>query len=140
NKLKDTEADLSRVEDLLFEIEKNLKTLEAQARKAERFYRLKEQYKQVSTELAAFRIHAFRLSLEELNQQEQQQHDARLALQTESARLEAQLQEEKRQNLVKEKNLSLQQKATNEYIASIRQYENEKKLKNEQLKFQQEKE
>ena len=44
NKLKDTEADLSRVDDLLFEIEKNLKTLETQAKKAERDYRLKAQY------------------------------------------------------------------------------------------------
>jgi chromosome segregation protein len=40
SKLKDTEADLERVEDLLFEIEKNLKTLENQAKKTERYYKL----------------------------------------------------------------------------------------------------
>ncbi|QEC53290.1 condensin subunit Smc [Anseongella ginsenosidimutans] len=140
NKLKDTESDLSRVEDLLFEIEKNLKTLENQAKKAERFYRLKDQYKETSVALASFRIHAFRQSLEELQKQEQQQQDELLRLQTESQKLEAVLQEEKRLSLQKEKNLSVQQKATNEYVASIRQYESEKKLKNEQLKFRQEKE
>src|SRR6195952_5143617 len=48
NKLKDTEADLERVEDLLFEIEKNLKMLENQAKKAERYYRIKEEYKALS--------------------------------------------------------------------------------------------
>src|SRR6202012_5282004 len=40
----------------------------------------------------------------------------------------------------KEKNLSIQQKATNEYVSKIRAYESEKKIKNEQLKFQQDKE
>ena len=35
-KLQDTDADLDRVEDLLFEIEKNLKTLEKQARRTQK--------------------------------------------------------------------------------------------------------
>ena len=37
SKLKDTEADLSRVDDLLFEINKNLKSLENQAKKADKY-------------------------------------------------------------------------------------------------------
>lgn len=139
-KLRDTEADLARVEDLLHEIDKNLKTLESQARKTERFYKLKDQYQELSTQLASFRIHAFRTSLETLQKQETEQQDLQLQLQTETDQLEASIQEAKQGSLVKEKNLATQQKATNEYIASIRQYENEKKLKNEQLKFQQEKE
>jgi chromosome segregation protein len=53
---------------------------------------------------------------------------------------EASLQQQKADSLVKEKNLSIQQKATNDHVAQIRAYENEKKLKNEQLKFQQDKE
>src|SRR6185295_16167170 len=47
-KLEETDAELNRVNDLLFEIEKNLKTLESQARKTERYYKLKEQYKELS--------------------------------------------------------------------------------------------
>lgn len=140
NKLKDTEADLARVEDLLFEIEKNLRSLENQAKKTQRYYRLKDQYKEVSLALASFRIHAFRQSLETLQKQEQEQQDEMLRIQTESQKQEALLQEEKRLSLQKEKNLAVQQKATNEHVASIRQYESEKQLKNQQLKFQQEKE
>ena len=49
-KLADTEADLSRVNDLLFEIERNMKTLESQAKKTDRYYKLKEQYKELSSE------------------------------------------------------------------------------------------
>jgi len=37
NKLRDTEVDLSRVDDLLFEITKNLRSLEGQAKKAEKY-------------------------------------------------------------------------------------------------------
>lgn len=51
-KLEDTDADLARVEDLLHEISKNLKTLERQARQAELYFKLKEEYKGWSIELA----------------------------------------------------------------------------------------
>ncbi|NEU09438.1 chromosome segregation protein SMC [Flavihumibacter sp. R14] len=135
SKLKDTEADLSRVEDLLFEIEKNLKTLENQARKAERYYRLKEQYKALSLSLASFRIAGFRDSLKKLEDQEQQQALEKSGIATQLDVLEAALQQQKLDNLTKEKNLSAQQKASNEFVAKIRAYESEKKLKNEQLRF-----
>lgn len=139
NKLKETEADLSRVDDLLFEIEKNLKTLESQAKKTERYYKLKEQYKELSTQLASFRIQSFSTTLEALDQQEQEHEARKLGVNSQSDALEAQLQKEKLEVLTREKNLSIQQKATNDYVAGIREYESNKKLKNEQLRFAQEK-
>ena len=135
NKLKDTEVDLSRVEDLLFEIEKNLKTLENQAKKAERYYRFKEQYKSLSITLASFRIINFRESLSRLENQEQQQSIEIAGISAAINNTEALLQQQKLNNLNLEKNLSVQQKATNEFIAKIRVYESDKKLKNEQLRF-----
>ncbi len=140
NKLKDTEADLSRVEDLLFEIEKNLKTLENQAKKAERYYRLKEQYQSLSVMLASFRIISFRESLERLDDQEQRHAIEKGGISAEIDKLEAALQQFKTENLTKEKNLSAQQKAANDFTAKIRAYESEKKIKNEQLRFLQDKE
>jgi len=140
SKLKDTEADLSRVEDILFEIDKNLKTLENQAKKAERYYKLKEQYKALSVMLASFRIIGFRDALETLEKQEQQQAEERLGISATIDTLEAALQQQKLDSLSKEKNLATQQKATNEFVAKIRAYESEKKLKNEQLRFLEEKE
>ncbi len=140
NKLKDTEADLSRVEDILFEIDKNLKTLENQAKKAERYLKLKEQYKALSVMLASFRIIGFRDALDTLEKQEQQQTEERSGIAAAIDALEAALQQQKLDNLNKEKNLSTQQKATNEYVAKIRAYESDKKLKNEQLRFLEDKE
>ncbi|MBS1502881.1 MAG: AAA family ATPase, partial [Bacteroidetes bacterium] len=140
NKLKDTEADLERVEDLLSEIEKNLKTLENQAKKTERYYKLRDQYKALSIMLASFRIASFSDSLSKIEDQEQQQHAEKLGIATQIDTLEAALQQQKADSLVKEKNLSVQQKTTNEFVTKIRAYENEKKIKNEQLKYQQDKE
>src|SRR5690606_20251852 len=51
-KLKNTVADLDRVDDLLFEIEGNLKTLETQARRTKQFRDLKEKYRDRSLQLA----------------------------------------------------------------------------------------
>ncbi|MEO6852188.1 MAG: AAA family ATPase, partial [Mucilaginibacter sp.] len=140
NKLKDTEADLERVEDLLSEIEKNLKTLENQAKKTERYYRLKEQYKTLSIMLASFRIISFSGSLNNIETLEQKQHAEKSGIAARIDTHEAALQQQKLDSLTKEKNLSLQQKTTNEFISKIRAYENEKKIKNEQLKFQRDKE
>ncbi|WP_029288075.1 chromosome segregation protein SMC [Pedobacter sp. R20-19] len=140
NKLKDTEADLERVEDLLFEIEKNLKTLESQARKAERYYKLKEQYRELSIQLATHRIAFFRTDLDALESQEKNQQVNRSELSTKIDQQEAELQKLKLGSINQEKNLSIQQKATNELISKIRNYESEKKVKNEQMRFLQEKE
>jgi chromosome segregation protein len=140
SKLKDTEADLSRVEDILFEIDKNLKTLENQAKKAERYYKIKEQYKELSVQLASFRIAGYRNALETLDKQEQDQHAGKSGISTTIDTLEAGLQQQKLAHLTQEKNLSTQQKAANEFIAKIRAYESDKKVKNEQLRFLEDKE
>eukprot|EP01037_Dinobryon_pediforme_P010225 gene10225-10295_t len=140
SKLKDTEADLERVDDLLFEIEKNLKALENQAKKTERYYRLKDQYKALSISLASFRIASFSESLTKIEQQEQIHRVDKSGIVTQLDTFEAILQQQKLDSLTREKNLSTQQKATNEFVSKIRAYESEKKIKNEQLKFQQDKE
>ncbi len=140
SKLKDTEADLERVEDLLFEIEKNLKTLENQAKKTERYYKLRDQYKSLSISLASFRIANFSKSLAEIEEKEQIQREQKSGIATQIDKLEATLQQNKLDSLTKEKNLSAQQKASNEFTARIRAYESERRVKNEQLKNQQDKE
>src|SRR5690606_18534785 len=61
-KLDATQQDIARIEDLLFEIGNNLRTLESQARKAERYFQIKNEYRVVSIELA-------KASLEQFNEQ-----------------------------------------------------------------------
>ena len=52
NKIKQTEQDLDRVEDLVYEIEKNLRSLKRQAKQTEKYYRFKEEYKLISINVA----------------------------------------------------------------------------------------
>ena len=50
NKLKGTAQDLERIEDILLEIESNMKVLEQQARRAKKYRKWKASYQEVSTE------------------------------------------------------------------------------------------
>ncbi|WP_149914145.1 chromosome segregation protein SMC [Sphingobacterium cavernae] len=133
SKLKDTEADLSRVDDLLFEITKNLKSLENQAKKADKYFQLKEEYKQASIGLAYYRLDSFSSDLSSLGEKEK---DLQQSLGTTLEQIdvkEKELRAGREEILSKEKSLSAQQKTTNEFNNKIRAYESEKKIKNERL-------
>ncbi len=139
NKLEATQADLNRVEDLLFEIDNNLKTLENQARKTERYHKLKEEYKELSIQLALHHLKDFKVVFENIQTQQAEQMDKKIVLETEMLRLEAELQAEKTDFLEKEKNLLLLQRQLNELVSYLKQKENDKKLIGENLKHLNEK-
>jgi chromosome segregation protein len=138
-KLTDTDADLERVEDLLFEIEKNLKSLEKQAKQAERYYQYKGEYKEKSILLAKKTVADKREVFLNLNKQVQAENDKKISLNRQFAEQEAALEKGKSELLQKEKLLASRQKALNEHVNKIRQYESEKKIKNERLRFLQDK-
>lgn len=135
HKLQDTENDLNRVDDLLFEIDKNMKLLQSQARKTERFYKLKADYKAASLDLAYFSLLGFREQLAAQQQQEQALRDKRQGIEAAISKDEAGMQAVKLQIVEREKLLGSRQKATNDFVASIRQYENEQRLQNERHRF-----
>ncbi len=134
-KLEDTDADLARVEDLLFEIEKNLKSLERQAKQAEKYFELKEEYKKLSVLLARLTIDRVKQSFGSLEQNLQTENDRKLVLNKELAQKDADSEKLKAELIAKEKLLGSRQKAINEHINKIRQYESEKKIKNERLRY-----
>ncbi|SMG08566.1 condensin subunit Smc [Marivirga sericea] len=138
-KLTDTDADLERVEDLLYEIEKNLKSLEKQAKQAERYYQYKGEYKEKSILLAKKTVADKREVFLKLNKQVQAENDKKVSLNRQLAEQEAALEKGKSELLQKEKLLASRQKALNEHVNKIRQYESEKKIKNERLRFLQDK-
>lgn len=140
NKLRDTELDLSRVDDLLFEINKNLRSLESQAKKAEKYILLKDEYRQSSVNLAYYRIGDFSTELERLQHQESKLSKQSTDAQVHIEKAENELKQIREDNLEQEKNVSFQQKTAQEFINKIRNYESEKKVKNEQLKNLQDKE
>lgn len=134
-KLEDTDADLERVEDLLYEIEKNMKSLEKQAKQTQNYYQIKEEYKQKSITLARVIVTKQKEKFAAINRQIQDENDRKIALTTSMAELEATIESLKTQLIGKEKTLSASQKAINEFVAKIRQYESDKQIKNERLKY-----
>ncbi|WP_422359688.1 chromosome segregation protein SMC [Reichenbachiella sp.] len=134
-KLNDTDADLDRVEDLLFEIEKNLKSLERQAKQAKRYYQIKEDYKTYSVELAKTTLQQQKEKLENLKKATEENNDKKISLNKQLAEKEAQTEKSKADLVSKEKTLATRQKTLNEHVNKIRQYESEKKIKNERQRF-----
>ncbi|GMQ23687.1 chromosome segregation protein SMC [Algoriphagus sp. oki45] len=134
-KLEDTDADLARVEDLLFEIDKNLKSLEKQAKQAAKYFEIKEDYRKASINLAKKSIEKQTQSLLDANTKIQSESDRKLQVQAQIADQEALLSQLKADLIHKEKLLSSRQKALNEHVNKIRAFESEKKIKNERLRF-----
>lgn len=134
-KLEDTDADLERVEDLLFEIEKNMKSLEKQAKQTENYYKIKEDYKEKSISLAKVVVNKHKEKFNTITQQIQAENDRKLALTADVAEKEAAIEKAKADLIQKEKTLSSRQKAINEFVSKIRQYESDKQIKNERTKY-----
>ncbi len=133
-KLEDTDADLERVEDLLFEIEKNMKSLEKQAKQTEQYYKIKEDYKEKSIHLARVVVNKQKDKFSVLNKQAETENDRKTKLTAEIAEKEALIEKSKSELILKEKTLSSRQKAINEFVSQIRQYESDKQIKNERLR------
>ncbi|MEM7106773.1 MAG: chromosome segregation protein SMC [Bacteroidota bacterium] len=134
-KLADTDGDLDRVEDLLFEIEKNMKSLERQAKQTEKYYKLKEEYKASSVELAKLTVSNYTSRYQKLTQHIELENDKKIGLNKQVKDKEAQLEKAKADLIIKEKTLASRQKVLNDHVAKIRQYESDKKVKNERLRF-----
>ena len=134
-KLEDTDADLARVEDLLFEIDKNLKSLEKQAKQASKYFEIKAEYRVASINLAKKSLEQLQLALVDTQSKIQQESDRKLEIQAQIADLEAQLSAAKADLIGKEKLLASRQKALNEQVNKIRTFESDKKIKNERLRF-----
>ncbi|MDP4285285.1 MAG: chromosome segregation protein SMC [Bacteroidota bacterium] len=139
-KLDATEQDLARIEDLLFEINNQLKTLEGQAKKAEKYYEIKKEYREISIELAKAALEGFNITYKNLNEQQQAETDKKVELEAVIATEEALIEKEKAGFIEKEKTLQQLQHAFNELNNTVRERENKKNLSAQRLQHLKEKE
>ncbi len=135
NKLKGTTANLDRVEDLLFEIEGNLKSLEKQAKRAQKYLDLKAKYKTLSVQYAQVSIKSLKEEYQKLGTALKTEQDVYSGMDAEIRKKEALLEKEKKGNLEKEQSLSTKQKELNELVTKIRNVESEKSLLEQKQKF-----
>ena len=139
-KLDATEQDLARIEDLLFEINNQLKILESQAKKAEKYLEVKKEYKEISIELAKAALEGFNITYRHLNQQQQAEVDKRIELEAAIALEDAALEQEKLGLVSQEKNLQQLQHVFNDVLATVRSRESEKSLAAQRLQYLKERE
>src|SRR5690606_5385313 len=135
SKLDATEQDLARIEDLLFEINNQLKALENQAKKAEKYYEIKKDYRDISIELAKASLEGFNHTYKELNRQSDAETDRKTQLEAAIATEEARMEQEKLEFIEREKRLHDMQHQFNELLQQLRSRENEKNLASQRLNF-----
>lgn len=139
-KLEETQKNLSRVDDLLFEIEGNLKTLEKQAKKAEKYLELKARYRELSSQLAFLKIRHLNEQYESVAKQEQDTQEQIMGIQSTIARFEARILELQKEVVDREKALADSQRDLNAHIDHIKKIENTKSIRNERLRYLQQRE
>ncbi len=135
NKLSSTEEDLNRIEDLLFEINNNLKTLEKQAKRTQKYFDLKAEYKELAIDLAVLKLSVFKEDYKKTEKQIETETDNYRTIDVQSIQLEAQIEKDKKDNLEKEQLLSERQRELNSIVGRIRGMENDKRMAQQRKTF-----
>lgn len=128
SKLKSTEGDLDRIEDLLHEINNNLVSLEKQAKRARRYLELKEQYRELSLQLTQLKVTVLRADYGKMKGEIAAAEDAYRAVDVKIRQLEATLEAERKLHIDKEKLLGERQQKLNALVNELRGLENEKQM------------
>jgi chromosome segregation protein len=139
-KLDATEQDLARIEDLVFEINNQLKMLEGQARKAERYLEVRKEYRSTSVEFAKAALEGFNSSYEGLVAEQDADTDRKHRLEAEIATQDAALEQERLEFIQRERELQSLQAAFNELLNNIRTRESERNLTAQRLQYLSERE
>ena len=135
NKIKQTEQDLDRVEDLVYEIEKNLRSLKRQAKQTEKYYRFKEEYKLISINVALEISKKTRGVLKENKEKLIKIEDENTKVISDLAKKNSKLEASKSSLIPYEKKLIRFQKNLNSVLEKIRNFEESKRMKSQKAKM-----
>jgi len=135
NKIRQTENDLDRVEDLVYEIEKNLRSLKRQAKQTEKYYSYKEEYKNVSINVALKNSESSRKKLKENKIKLTKVEDENTKVSSELAKKNAKIESSKSSLIPYEKKLQSKQESLNKILDKIRDHEELIRIKAEKRKI-----
>lgn len=134
-KLKLTTEDLTRIDDILKEIQTNLETLEKQAKRTAKYFELKKDYKELSLTLGARNNVELREQFANSEKKIQEETDQYTRLEADLDLMHADLEKLKKDHLGDELSVSAFQKELNELVSRIRATENEKNLAEQKIAF-----
>ncbi len=135
NKIKQTESDLDRVEDLVYEIEKNLRSLKRQAKQTEKYYSYKEEYKNISINVALKNSENSRLRQEENKKKLEKLENENIKVSSHLAKKNAAIESSKSSLIPYEKKLQRKQEDLNKILDKIRDHEEMIRIKEEKSKM-----
>ncbi len=135
NKIKQTELDLDRVEDLVYEIEKNLRSLKRQAKQTEKYHKYKDEYKIISINVALEVSKTTMSSLKEQKQKLTKVENENTKVITELAKKNSKLESAKSSLIPYEKKLLKLQSKLNQVLDKIRNFEESKRMKSQKAKM-----
>ena len=135
NKIKQTESDLERVEDLVYEIEKNLRSLKRQAKQTEKYYSYKEEYKNISINVALKNSENSRLRQEENKKKLEKLENENTKVSSDLAKKNAAIESSKSSLIPYEKKLQRKQEYLNKILDKIRDHEEMIRIKEEKSKM-----
>ena len=135
NKIKQTESDLDRVEDLVYEIEKNLRSLKRQAKQTEKYYSYKEEYKNISINVALKNSENSRLRQEESKKKLEKLENENTKVSSALAKKNAAIESSKSSLIPYEKKLQRKQEDLNKVLDKIRDHEEVIRIKEEKSKM-----
>ncbi len=135
NKIKQTEQDLDRVEDLVYEIEKNLRSLKRQAKQTEKYHRFKDEYKLISINVALEISKKTRNILKNNKEKLIKIEDENTKVISELAKKNSKLEAAKSSLIPYEKKLIRFQKNLNSVLEKIRNFEESKRMKSQKAKM-----
>lgn len=127
-KLDSTDHDLARIEDLLFEVNNQVKSFEKQAKKARKYLEIKKEYKENSIELAKASLEGINSAYTDLNEKQQAAAIRRSELETSIAGIDASIEKDKTDFIAREEALQQLQLAFNQLNDRLRKAQERKNL------------
>jgi chromosome segregation protein len=134
-RLEETDVAMQRVDDLLFEIEKNMKFLEKQAKRAEQFFELKAQYKTASLQFVFLKMEKFQKELIKIENEQTEIRERFAAINARIAKHEARIAELQKEQTDLETELSNAQRNFNQLLLEIKKLENAKDLRVQKIDY-----
>lgn len=127
-KLESTLTDLNRIDDVLFEINNQLKTLENQSKKANKYIELKKEYKELSIESAKILLAQFNIDYHTTEEEYTQLSDSFLQIKTNMATKESDLEKDRVAQIAQEQTLQEAQKKLNAELQELTRLQSHKQL------------
>lgn len=130
-KLDEVKADLTRVNDIVSEVEKKVASLERQAKKADRHNSLSTQLRELELDLAEREFALFHIKIDELKKSREENFKRKIQIESDIARLEDEIRDAREKLLIIESELAEKRNLITEQTDKIYQVQNTLSVKNE---------